>query len=116
MKLRLEVSLQTRSENILEYEDLNLLIMEVIKQVENRFLNRKELLLKIPHKDAPTPSREEVKKEIIKKFKVAEENLNLKYIFSQKNRDFSIAKVFLKEIKKEKKQTRKKQPKKVKKS
>jgi ribosomal protein S24E len=78
--------------------------MEVLKEVNNIFLNRKELLLRIPHKNAPTPSKEEVKKIIIEKFKVKEQNIDLKYIFSQKNRDYSIAKAILKEVKEEKKQ------------
>jgi ribosomal protein S24E len=99
--------------------------MEIINQIENKFLNRKELLLKFPHKDAPTPSKEEVKKQVIEKFKVAEENVDLRYIFSQKNRDYSVAKVFVKEkpkeikesskkVKKDKNQTGKKKSEKVK--
>jgi len=78
--------------------------MEVIKEVDNIFLNRKELVVKIQHKNAPTPSKEEVKKMIIEKYGVEEPQVDLKYIFSQKNRDYSIAKVILKEVKKEKEQ------------
>ena len=78
--------------------------MEVIKEVDNIFLNRKELVVKIQHKNAPTPSKEEVKKMIIEKYGVEEPQVDLKYIFSQKNRDYAIAKVFLKEAKEEKKE------------
>ena len=78
--------------------------MEVLEEKDNIFLNRKELLLKIPHRNAPTPSREEVKKMVIEKYNVDERNIDLKYIFSQKNRDYAIAKVFLKEAKEEKKE------------
>ena len=70
--------------------------MEVIKEVENEFLNRKELLLKLPHKNTATPSKEFLKSEIVKKFKAEEEKIDVKYIFSQKNKDYSEAKVFLK--------------------
>ncbi len=70
--------------------------MEVLKKIENKFLNRTELHIKIPHKDAPTPSKESLKQEIAEKFKAEAEKIEIKYIFSQKNRDHSIAKVFLK--------------------
>lgn len=70
--------------------------MEILKEIENKFLNRKELHLKIPHKNASTPSKESLKSEITKKFKTEAEKIDIKYIFSQKNRDHSVAKVFLK--------------------
>lgn len=78
--------------------------MEVLEERDNIFLNRKELLLKIPHKNAATPSREEVKKMIIEKYNVDERDIDLKYIFSKKNRDYAIAKVFLREAEEEKKE------------
>lgn len=70
--------------------------MEVLKKIENEFLNRTELYLRVPHKDASTPSKESLKSEIAKKFKVEAGEIEIKYIFSQKNRDNSVAKVFLK--------------------
>lgn len=56
------------------------------------------------------------KKKVIEKYKVEEGNVDIRYIASQKNMNHSLAKVFLKEIKKEKKQSGKKQSKNVKKS
>lgn len=78
--------------------------MEVIKEIENIFLNRRELLLKFSHPNAPTPSKEEIKKQIIEKFKIDENEIDIKYIFSQKNKNYSIAKVFLNKIKKKNKE------------
>ena len=88
----------------------------VVKEVENKFLNRKELLLKFSHKNAPTPSKEEIKKQVMKEYKADEDNVDIRYIASKKNTNYSFAKIFLKEVEKEKKQTREKQPEEVKKS
>jgi len=82
--------------------------MEIIKKVDNKFLNRTELDLKIPHKNQPTPTREWLKSEIAKEFKAEMENIKIKYIFSQKNRDYSIAKVHIFSDKNQKKDNKNK--------
>ncbi|OYT43461.1 MAG: hypothetical protein B6U88_00900 [Candidatus Aenigmarchaeota archaeon ex4484_56] len=69
--------------------------IEILTKKENKFLSRTELLLKIPHDGLPTPSKEELNNEIKKKFST--ENADIRYIFSQKNKNYSIAKVFLKQ-------------------
>ncbi len=71
------------------------LLMEILKKVENEFLNRSELELKVAHTNQPTPTKELLKLEVTKKIKVKPEKVEVKYIFSQKNRDYSIAKVFI---------------------
>lgn len=69
--------------------------MEILKKIENEFLNRTELLLKVVHTNQPTPTRESLKSEIVKTFKVEPEKVEVRYIFSQKNRDYSTVKVYL---------------------
>lgn len=69
--------------------------MEVLKKSENVFLGRVELLLKVPHSGKPTPTREYLKSEVAKKFKVTPEKVNIRHIFSQRNKDYSIAKTFI---------------------
>ena len=93
--------------------------MEILKKIENEFLNRTEMQIKIPHKNQPTPTKELLKSEITNKFKVKPEKVEVKYIFSQKNRDYSIAKAFIKQTsdkgqKKEKKKRTQDKPEKVK--
>lgn len=48
--------------------------MEVIKEFDNKLLDRKEIMVNI-ETDGPTLKREEIKKEIAKKFKVEESNV-----------------------------------------
>jgi len=69
--------------------------METLKKIDNLFLNRIEMQIKVSHPGMPTPTKESLKSEIAKEFKVNEEKIEIKYILSKKNRDYSIAKVFV---------------------
>jgi ribosomal protein S24E len=69
--------------------------MEIIikAEKENPFLNRKEIKLILKHPSAPTPSKEEVKKQIASQFNLDESQIIIDYIFSKKGICESLAKV-----------------------
>ena len=66
---------------------------EILEEKDNPFFERKELKLRIKHPQAPTPSKQEVKKELASKYSVPEENIVLDYIFSKKGLNEAIVKV-----------------------
>ncbi len=67
--------------------------LEILEEKENPFFERKELKLRIKHEKAPTPSKQELKKEIASKYSVPEENILLDYILTKKGLNEAIAKV-----------------------
>lgn len=92
--------------------------VEILEEKQNPFLGRKELKLRIIHEKAPTPSKQELKKEIASKYSVPEENIVLDYILSKKGLNEAIAKVKIYKEKpkiKEKTKTEKKEAKEEKK-
>ncbi|MEM7825257.1 MAG: hypothetical protein QW412_00150 [Candidatus Aenigmatarchaeota archaeon] len=90
--------------------------IEILEEKENPFFERKELKVRIKHPQAPTPSKQEVKKELASKYSVPEENVVLNYILSKKGVNEAVAKVKVykekpkikeKEVKKEEKEENK---------
>ncbi|MCS7105871.1 MAG: hypothetical protein NZ942_00945 [Candidatus Aenigmarchaeota archaeon] len=67
--------------------------LEILEEKENPFFERKELKVRIKHPQAPTPSKQEVKKEIASKYSVPEENVILDYILSKRGLSEAVAKV-----------------------
>ncbi len=67
--------------------------IEILEEKENPFLKRKELKLVIKHENSPTPSKQELKKELASKFSVSEEQIQIDYIFSKKGLCESLSKV-----------------------
>lgn len=67
--------------------------IEVVNEKDNIFFKRKELELKLKHPKAATPSKQELKKELVKKYKVEEDHIIIDYIFSKKGINESKAKV-----------------------
>ena len=69
--------------------------MEIIvkEERENPFFNRKELKLIIKHHQSPTPSREELKEELAKRYSCDKSQVLIDHIFSKKGICEAIAKV-----------------------
>lgn len=67
--------------------------IEILEEKENPFLKRKELKLVLKHENAPTPSKQELKKELMSKFSVSENQVQIDYIFTKKGLCESLAKV-----------------------
>jgi len=84
--------------------------IEILEEKENPFFERKEVKVNIKHLDAPTPSKEELKKELASKFSVDASLIQIDYIFTKKGVAESFAKVkILKkkpEVKEEKKEAK----------
>ncbi|HDD71629.1 MAG TPA: hypothetical protein ENF99_01415 [Candidatus Aenigmarchaeota archaeon] len=84
--------------------------IEILEEKENPFFERKEVKVNIKHLDAPTPSKEELKKELASKFSVDASLIQIDYIFTKKGIAESFAKVkVLKkkpEVKEEKKEAK----------
>jgi len=84
--------------------------IEILEEKENPFFERKEVKVNIKHLDAPTPSKEELKKELASKFSVDASLIQIDYIFTKKGIAESFAKVkILKkkpEVKEEKKEAK----------
>ncbi len=66
---------------------------EVMEEKDNKFFNRKDLMLRLKHANAPTPSKAELVKELCTNYKVDPEQVVVDYIFTKKNVCESIAKV-----------------------
>ncbi|MEM5794604.1 MAG: hypothetical protein QXS48_05120 [Candidatus Aenigmatarchaeota archaeon] len=66
--------------------------LEILEERENPFFERKELKVRIIHEKAPTPSKQELKKELASKYSVPEEHVVLDYILSKKGLNEAIAK------------------------
>lgn len=67
--------------------------IKIIQQKENPFLERKEIMLQIIHTNEPTPSRQELMKEIIKMFNTEEEKVQIDYILSKRGKPEAVAKI-----------------------
>lgn len=67
--------------------------IEILKEKDNKLLNRKELELRIKHPNAPTPKKEEIKEELSKMFNVDKEQIVINYVLSKKGLQEAIAKV-----------------------
>ena len=69
--------------------------LEVLEEKENPFFGRKELKIELKHASAPTPSKQELIKELASRYSLPEENIVVDYIFGRKGLASSIAKVKL---------------------
>lgn len=58
--------------------------LEILEEKNNPFLKRKELKINVKHPNSPTPSKQEIKKELASKFSVSEEQVQIDYIFTKK--------------------------------
>ena len=67
--------------------------MTILEEKENKFLNRKELKVKLKHQGTPTPSKAEIAKEMAAKYSVEEKQVVIGYIFSIKGIGESIAEI-----------------------
>jgi ribosomal protein S24E len=67
--------------------------MNIEKEKENKFFNRRDLTVKIKHKGAATPSKADLTKELAKKYKVDESQVMIDYIFTMHGLNESTAKV-----------------------
>ncbi|MCS7135204.1 MAG: hypothetical protein NZ893_02070 [Candidatus Aenigmarchaeota archaeon] len=74
----------------------------ILREYDNKLLQRKDLLLEIEHSGQPTPKKSDVEKIIADKFKVIPEQVEVIYIFSYVGKPFSKvkAKIWNKPIKK----------------
>ncbi|MEM5834590.1 MAG: hypothetical protein QXQ69_01945 [Candidatus Aenigmatarchaeota archaeon] len=66
--------------------------LEILEERENPFFGRKEVKVRIIHEKAPTPSRQELKKELASRYSVPEDNIILDYILSKKGLNEAVAK------------------------
>ncbi len=84
--------------------------IEILEEKDNPFFERKEVKVNIKHLNAPTPSKEELKKELASKLSVDASLIQIDYIFTKKGVAESFAKVkVLKkkpEVKEEKKEVK----------
>jgi len=60
--------------------------MEILKEKENPFLKRREVLVRVFHPGSPTPSKERAKEMIASKFSCEKEKIDIVYIFSDTGR------------------------------
>lgn len=67
--------------------------IEILEEKINPFFKRKELKIALKHANLPTPSKQELKKELASKFSLAEEQVQIDYIFTRKGLCESFAKV-----------------------
>jgi len=56
----------------------------IIEEKENPFFKRKDLKIRIKHLGSPTPSKNNVTKELAAKYAVDESQVQIDYIFSQR--------------------------------
>ena len=94
--------------------------MKVVKDEKSFVLPRREIIVEIPHTDKPTPSEEQVKDELIKKFKCKKELIIIKGINTKYGSSDAVVEAFIyddedsmKKIEriKEKKEEKKEEPK-----
>jgi len=80
-----------------------MLQLSILKEYDNKLLERKDLLIEIDHAGQPTPKKSEVEKMISEHFKVAPDHVEVIYIFSYAGKPASKvkAKIWNKSIKKE---------------
>lgn len=67
--------------------------IEVVDEKENKFFNRKDVIVKLKHEGAATPSKSEVVKELANKYKVDESQIVIDYVFTMHGLNESNAKV-----------------------
>jgi ribosomal protein S24E len=70
------------------------LIMEIIHEKKNPFMERTELMIEIEHEGKATPSRAEIQKMVAGEIKKREDNIEIKNIFSEHGMAKSKVKVF----------------------
>ncbi|MBU5689340.1 MAG: hypothetical protein KQA41_03900 [Candidatus Aenigmarchaeota archaeon] len=77
--------------------------INVLKEYENKLLDRKDLLIEIEHTGQATPKKTEVEKLIVEKFKTKPDHVEIIYIFSYAGKPASKvkARIWNKPIKKE---------------
>ncbi|MEM5799454.1 MAG: hypothetical protein QXZ43_02200 [Candidatus Aenigmatarchaeota archaeon] len=77
--------------------------INVLKEHENKLLDRKDLILEIDHTGQATPKKVEVEKIIVEKFKTKPDHIEVIYIFSYSGKPVSKvkARIWDKPIKKE---------------
>lgn len=77
--------------------------LNVLKNYDNKLLDRRDLIIEIDHSGQPTPKKSEVEKMIAEHFKTKPEHVEIVYIFSLSGKAASKvkAKIWNKPIKKE---------------
>lgn len=71
--------------------------IEIIEEKKNPFFKRRELKLRIKHEKAPTPKKQDLIKELAAMFSTQEDKISVDYIFGEKGKAESLAKVKIKE-------------------
>jgi ribosomal protein S24E len=66
--------------------------LNILKEKENVFLNRKELEIEINHNAAATPSKAEIIKELSARYSAPEENIVINYILTKKGTNIAFVK------------------------
>ncbi len=66
--------------------------VEIVEEKENPFFKRIELKFIVKHPNAPTPSKEEIKKFLASKYNTSEEKVKIDYIMGRKGLQESIVK------------------------
>ena len=67
--------------------------IEILNERENKFFNRKDLMIKVKHKAAATPSKAELVEMLAKRYKVDSSQVIIDYIFTMRGISESKAKV-----------------------
>jgi len=63
--------------------------MNVLKESENIFLKRKDIIFTIDHEGKPTPKKSEIEEKIAEKYKVEKDKIEIVYIFSERGKPTS---------------------------
>ncbi len=69
--------------------------IEILKEKDNPFLGRKEVLIRVFHPGAPTPKKEEAKEIIAKKFSCDKDKVEIQYLFSDTGRPSTKIKFYI---------------------
>lgn len=82
-----KILLKKEKDSLLQYLNFpifkdNIMEMEILKEKENPFLKRKEVLIRVFHPGSPTPSKEKAREMIASKFSCEKEKIDIVYIFS----------------------------------
>jgi len=67
--------------------------IKVVKEKDNLFFKRKDLILDVTHEGGPTPKIEDLKKEIADKYKVDVSQVIVGYIMTKRGLNKSTAKI-----------------------
>ncbi len=85
--------------------------IKILEEKENHFFKRKELKIVISHSGSPTPSRNDIMKNLSEKMSVDTAQIVVDYIFSKKGLAESLAKIKLLKEKPKVAETQKKEEK-----